>query len=52
VLEHVEDDLALLAELRRILKDGGLLLLSVPFMYRFHEIPHDYRRYRRPPGIE
>lgn len=45
VLEHVEDDLALLGELCRILKDGGLLLLSVPFMYRFHEIPHDYRRY-------
>ena len=51
VLEHVEDDLALLAELRRILKDGGLLLLSVPFMYRFHEIPHDYRRYT-PTGLK
>ena len=50
VLEHVEDDLALLGELRRILKDGGLLLLSVPFMYRFHEIPHDYRRYT-PTGL-
>lgn len=51
VLEHVEDDLALLGELRRILKGGGLLLLSVPFMYRFHEIPHDYRRYT-PTGLQ
>jgi SAM-dependent methyltransferase len=51
VLEHVEDDLALLVELRRILKNGGLLLLSVPFMYRFHEIPHDYRRYT-PTGLQ
>ncbi|MEO0316138.1 MAG: hypothetical protein RI928_2594 [Pseudomonadota bacterium] len=51
VLEHVEDDLALLGEIRRILKDGGLLLLSVPFMYRFHEIPHDYRRYT-PTGLQ
>lgn len=50
VLEHVEDDLVLLGELHRILKDGGLLLLSVPFMYRFHEIPHDYRRYT-PTGL-
>jgi SAM-dependent methyltransferase len=50
VLEHVEDDLALLSELSRILKDGGMLLLSVPFMYRFHEIPHDYRRYT-PTGL-
>jgi SAM-dependent methyltransferase len=51
VLEHVEDDLALLNELRRILKNDGLLLLSVPFMYRFHEIPHDYRRYT-PTGLQ
>ncbi len=51
VLEHVKDDLALMSELCRIVKDGGLLLLSVPFMYRFHEIPHDYRRYT-PTGLK
>ncbi|UYO93967.1 class I SAM-dependent methyltransferase [Pollutimonas sp. M17] len=51
VLEHIEDDLALLGELHRILKNDGLLLLSVPFMYRFHEIPHDYRRYT-PTGLQ
>ena len=50
VLEHVEEDLVLLGELHRILKEGVLLLLSVPFIYRFHEIPNDYRRYT-PTGL-
>lgn len=30
VIEHVEDDIHALAECRRILKDGGLLIVTVP----------------------
>jgi len=50
VLEHVKDDCLMARELYRILKPGGLLLVNVPFLYRFHEEPHDYRRYT-PSGL-
>lgn len=45
VLEHVPRPQALLAEIRRILTDGGKLLLNVPFLYWLHAQPHDYYRY-------
>lgn len=45
VLEHIRNDIVCLKELARITKPQGYLVLNVPFMYRFHEIPHDYRRY-------
>lgn len=50
VLEHVKDDRLMARELYRILRPGGLLLVNVPFLYRFHEEPHDYRRYT-PSGL-
>ena len=34
VIEHIDDDVAALAELRRVLRPGGLLLVAVP-AYRF-----------------
>lgn len=40
VLEHVEDDLGMLREIERVLRPGGMLLLSVP-AYRFLWGPHD-----------
>jgi SAM-dependent methyltransferase len=49
VIEHVEDDVAALSELRRVLRPGGLLLVAVPaFMFlwgRQDEVSHHHRRY-------
>jgi SAM-dependent methyltransferase len=45
VLEHVPDPAHALAEIARILRDDGILVLSVPHLSRLHEVPHDYYRY-------
>jgi len=45
VLEHVENLDLLLAECKRVLKPGGFFIVSVPFLYKEHETPHDYRRF-------
>lgn len=44
VLEHVQDHVAALEQFARVLKPGGTLLLSMPFMYPVHDAPHDYQR--------
>jgi 2-polyprenyl-3-methyl-5-hydroxy-6-metoxy-1,4-benzoquinol methylase len=51
VLEHIKNDHEFIKECFRILKPKGLIVANVPFMYRFHEEPHDYRRYT-PSGIK
>jgi len=45
VLEHVEDLNEFLAECNRILKPGGSFVISVPFLYKEHEKPYDFRRF-------
>jgi len=45
VLEHVRDPLSVLEEFNRVLKPGGVLLLSVPHLAYLHNEPHDYFRY-------
>jgi SAM-dependent methyltransferase len=45
VLEHTPDPGALVAEMARVMKDDGRLILSAPFQFRLHEQPHDYFRY-------
>lgn len=47
VLEHIRLPGDLLAEIARILRPGGRLLMNVPFLYGLHEQPHDYYRYTR-----
>ena len=50
VLEHVLDDRATLSEISRVLKPGGRLVVTVPFMFRYHPDPADFRRYT-PAGL-
>lgn len=47
VLEHVYERREFLGELRRVLKDGGRILLSVPLCIGEHMRPYDYFRYTR-----
>jgi SAM-dependent methyltransferase len=44
VLEHVPNASAFTAEMCRVLKKGGTLILTVPWSARVHHLPHDYRR--------
>lgn len=51
VLEHLENDAEALRCVARVLKPGGVVLITVPaFMFlwtRHDELAHHYRRYRR-----
>ena len=45
VLEHVPEPWLALEEFERILKPGGVLILSVPHISWLHNEPHDYLRF-------
>jgi len=45
VLEHIFNPDTFLSGIHRILKNDGLLLLTVPFIWDEHEQPYDYARY-------
>lgn len=45
VLEHVSNPEKMLEEARRIIKPGGQVLITVPFLYPQHADPYDYGRY-------
>jgi SAM-dependent methyltransferase len=45
VLEHVFEPDAFVREINRVLRPGGVLMLTVPFVWDEHEQPVDYARY-------
>lgn len=47
VLEHLRYPETILKETYRILKEGGIIVINVPFYYGLHEEPYDYFRYTR-----
>jgi len=47
VAEHVPEPMRLFSECARVLRTGGILLLTTPQTEEMHEQPHDYYRYTR-----
>lgn len=45
VLEHLPRPERCVDEMHRLLRDGGLVLASVPFLYPVHADPYDYQRF-------
>jgi SAM-dependent methyltransferase len=44
-LEHIADPIVAISEAFRVLKPGGYLLLTVPFLYPLHDEPFDFTRF-------
>lgn len=44
-MEHLSDPLAVLKELRRVMKPGARALCTAPLFYEEHEQPYDFYRY-------
>ena len=47
LFEHVANPEQGLSECRRVLRDGGMMVLSVPFLFRIHADPFDFQRWTR-----
>lgn len=45
VLEHVDDPIQSLTEIKRVLKPDGKLMLTLPAAYPIHMAPYDFRRF-------
>lgn len=51
VLEHVADPERAFAELARLIRPNGSIVITTPFAYPLHETPHDYGRLT-PAGLD
>lgn len=47
VLEHVPDPFRVFAEIVRVLRPDGTLILTTPQSWRLHEVPYDFYRFTR-----
>ncbi len=47
VMEHLEDPKVAIAEIYRVLKPGGKILVSVPFLFPIHDSPNDFWRFTK-----
>jgi len=45
LIEHMPEPLALFKESKRILKQGGKIIITVPFYIKIHQAPYDFLRY-------
>ena len=45
VIEHIEDPNELIAEMQRVLVEGGKGIITLPWSARFHYKPYDFHRY-------
>lgn len=45
VFEHCPEPEIVMKEIWRVLKPGGILFLTVPFLWNFHVVPYDEYRY-------
>ena len=45
LLEHVPNPEAVLREAQRLLKPGGKIFVTMPFLYQVHADPYDYTRW-------
>ena len=45
VLEHVKNPFKAMETLSRLLKPGGVLIVSTPFLLKIHAAPNDYWRF-------
>ena len=47
VMEHVPEPAAFLSEIFRVLKPGGKIIMTTPFLVPLHEEPYDFYRYTK-----
>ena len=45
VMEHLGDPEEVIKEMKRVLKIGGIILVTAPFLHPAHGLPYDYTRY-------